>query len=78
MTVEFNEPTSARSVTRVSRLSLLSRVVIGLGLAKNEKESQKVLVVVLLITLCATVLVFVANRKHPEPLLPPANIPGQF
>ena len=82
MSVEFNEPSyqpSAAPRSAAGKASLLSRLVIGAGLAKDEKAAQGVLLVILIITVLATgALIFFLMPEQADTIPPiPEPIPVQ-
>ncbi|MBA3789509.1 hypothetical protein H0X32_03945 [Patescibacteria group bacterium] len=56
--VEFNDPSYARPLARQNKGSFLSKMVISMGLAKDEASAQKALIGVLVVVLVLTAAVW--------------------
>ena len=56
--IKFEEPQYATSIS-ASKESWLTRLVIKTGLATDSAGAQKVLIIVLIVTIMATILVWV-------------------
>ena len=59
--VEFNEPQLAKSYPAARKPSVLVRLVMGLGLAKDEKGAQGVLLITALLLLGVMVAVLITG-----------------
>lgn len=78
MSVEFNEPSyqpSAGPRATAGKVSFLSRLVIGAGLAKDEKGAQGVLLVVLVISVLATGAILFFLMPESADTIPPIPEP---
>lgn len=74
MSVEFNEPQyAARTVS--SRTSGIAGLVIKMGLAKDQKSANAVLIIVIVLCVLITVAVFLVPALTPEPAVQPVRIP---
>lgn len=69
--VTFKEPAYASARRPKERISALARLVIALGLAKNNVEAQKVLAVIGVLAIVATVWVIVSGFQKPTPTVTP-------
>lgn len=59
--VEFNEPQLAKTYSAAQKSSLLVRFVMGMGLAKDAKGAQKVLVIIALLLMGVALYVLVTG-----------------
>ena len=70
MDVKFSEPAYARAERRVVRAGAVSRLVIKAGLAKDEAGAQKVLLIVFVLAVLASLLVLVLPGNTARPPSP--------
>ena len=74
MPVEFNEPEyAARAVP--GRTSGIAGLVIRMGLAKDQKSANTVLIVTIVLCLLVMLAVFLVPALTPEPAVQPVRLP---
>lgn len=69
--VTFKEPAYASARRSKERVSGIAKLVIALGLAKDNQEAQKVLAVIGVIAILATIWVVVSGFQKPAPAAAP-------
>ena len=70
MDVKFSEPAYARTSPPAARSGFISRLVIRTGFTKDEKGAQKILLVVFVVAILATLLIFAfsgSEVRQPSP-----------
>ncbi|MBP7741078.1 MAG: hypothetical protein KA104_00105 [Candidatus Pacebacteria bacterium] len=63
--VTFKEPAYATARRPKERISAFARLIIALGLAKNNQEAQKVIAVIGVIAVFATIWVIASGFQKP-------------
>lgn len=69
--VTFKEPAYASARRSKERVSGIAKLVIALGLAKDNQEAQKVLVVIGVLAILATIWVIASGFQKPTPTVAP-------
>ncbi|HWH16302.1 MAG TPA: hypothetical protein VNU25_01825 [Candidatus Paceibacterota bacterium] len=74
MPIEFNEPEyAARAVSQ--HTSGIAGLVIKMGLAKDQKSANAVLIGVIVLCLLVMLAVFLVPALTPEPAVQPVRLP---
>ena len=74
MDVQFDEPRYATPATSTKSPSSLSALVVRLGLAKDERGAQTVLVGIIVIALAVAIGLFVTVTAEPPVEPPPLDL----
>ena len=69
--VTFKEPAYASARRPKERISGMAKMVIAFGLAKDNQEAQKVLAVIGVLAILATIWVIAAGFQKPAPIVAP-------